>query len=165
MTVDESILEKTKMDKVLPRLLKRGDDRVKMFAQKVLENAADASKQKTDGEKVAQNQQIPGAIPKSTSDTRDVKRERQDDVKKTSSLASRGSTLVSAAKSANASDARHSPAKVDAKSAMKFGAADAAATKTKTNHITAKPTGFFAALKSASKKPGTSAKPEEAKTR
>lgn len=46
-TIDQAVLERTKMDKVLPKIVKRGDEQGKAFAQKVLANAAAVSKQKS----------------------------------------------------------------------------------------------------------------------
>ncbi len=165
VTIDQSMLEKTKMDKILPRLLKRADDQGKILAQKILDHAANISKQKTTGGKAGQNPPTNGPVPRSPVDAKDVKRERPDDGKKVSSLTSKGSNLVKTGKSTNGPDIRQSSGKVDTKSITKTTGADTPATKIKTNQINPKPTGFFAGLKSASKKPGTSVKPEEGKTK
>ena len=140
------------MDKVLPRLVKRGDERGRVFAQKILDHATSISKDKVVVGKVGQSQHINGVAPKSP-----------PDAKRISGLSLKPNTIKTT-KTANISDARQSPSKADTKSAPKAVGNDVPITKVKSNHVTAKPTGFFAGLKSASKKPGTSAKLEEGKT-
>ena len=165
VTIDQEMLEKTKLDKVLPRLLKRGDDQGKALAKKILDNATQLSQNKTAGGKAGQRSQANGETPKFSTDTKEIGRDLADDSnKKVPSLIPKGSAAGKIVKSASVPDARQSPAKVGAKSSTKTGGADSSAPKTKTNHITTKPTGFFAGLKSASKKPGTS-RSEEGKTR
>lgn len=158
VTIDQSILEKTKLDKVLPRIVKRGDDQGKTFAQKILDKAANVSKQKTNASSL-EGQQPNGVASKTPSDHKSINREQSDEMKKISGVSSKESTLTAPAKSANPS------VKVDAKVSAKTTIADSAAAKVKANNSVTKPTGFFAGLKSASKKPGTSAKSEEGKTR
>lgn len=151
------MLEKTKFDKMLPRILKRGNDQGKDLAQKVLDNAANVTKQKITA-KPAEGQRSNGVMSKAPTEQKDAKREQSDDSKKASVLSSKGLSTGLSAKSVI------SPAKIDSKSSAKTTSADAATAKTKANISVTKPTGFFAALKSASKKPGTSAKSEESKT-
>lgn len=159
------MLEKTKLDKILPRLVKRGDDQGKAFAQKILDNAADISKTKTIDGKGGQNQQSNGVLPGSGSDSKAIKREAPDDDRESLDVASKGAKLVKTAKPANGAVSGQSPAKADSKSTTKTAGSDASSIKLKTNQITAKPTGFFTGLKSASKKPGTSVKLEAGKAR
>ncbi|KAL6721369.1 hypothetical protein ACLMJK_000472 [Lecanora helva] len=163
VTIDQEMLEKTKFDKVLPRLLKRGDDQGKVLAQKILDNAAEISQQKTNTGKAGQRPQSNGDSPKISGDTKVLKHDQVDDSKKVSSVSSKGLTANKTNKSSSALDHRQSPIKAEVKSAAKTTGSDASTVKVKTNHVTAKPTGFFAGLKSASKKPGTSAKAEEGK--
>ena len=165
MTIDQAMLEKTKLDKILPRLLKRADDRGKMLAQKILDNAAQLSKQKVPAGKAGQPQRPNEAVPRSPINTKDIKREQTDDVKKASGLTSKISNSVKTTKQVNGSDSRQLPAKADGKSVTKTAGAESSGTKVKTTQVNPKPTGFFAGLKSASKKPGTSVKIEEGKTR
>ncbi|KAK4693150.1 hypothetical protein P7C71_g4195, partial [Lecanoromycetidae sp. Uapishka_2] len=156
------------MDKVLARLVKRGDDDGKKFAQKVLDNAAEVSKQKTTGAKVVKTEPSDGATAKAQKErsptplTKDIKKD-QPVVRKPSSVVNKPSNSATASKLARA-DARQSAAKTDAKTLGKNAATDASATKIKTNTVTAKPSGFFSGLKSASKKPGTSSKLEDGKS-
>ena len=167
-TIDQALLEKTKMDKVLPRLVKRGDDEGRKFAQKVLDNAAEVSKQKTAGVKALKLDQPNGTAAKiqkgrsESSDSKDVEKE-QAAVRKPSTVANKLSSSGAMAKP-SAMTARQPAAKADAKATAKTAAADASVAKIKANNITAKPSGFFSSLKSASKKPGTSSK-EDGKSR
>lgn len=162
-TIDQSILELTKVEKVLPRLVKRGDDQGRKFARKVLENAADVSKQKTADEKSAQSQEMNGGNAKllgdgaRNSNPHETKNARPIDTKK-------GDKGV-VTKTASSSDARQSSTKVDAKAGTKMPSADVSSTKAKVNTVTAKPSGFFSSLQSASKKPGTSSKLKDGKPR
>ena len=165
VTIDQAMLEKSRLDKVLPRLVKRGDDKGRPLAQTILDNAARVSKQKATSGKGGQVQQVNGSVTKTPNDAKENKREQTDEDKKTPTTTAKGSNLGKTTKSANGPEARQSPAKADAKSTTKIAGAETTASKIKTNHITTKPTGFFAGLKSASKKPGTSGKPEEGKVR
>ena len=164
VTIDQSILEKTKMDKALPRLVRRGDDQGKKFAQEILDNAASITKQKATGEKSTTN----GVSTKSSSngprvaEANETKATRPE-VKKTSTLSNKSSSTTTS-KSANSSDARQSTAKADAKFTSKALGTESS-NKPKANVITTKPSAFFSSLKSASKKPGTSSKLEDGKPR
>ena len=158
-TIDQSALEVTKVQKVLPRLVKRGDDQVKKFAQKILDNATDVSKQKTADEKAGQGQETnakrlgDGARVSKSNETQP----RSIDTKK-------GDKGV-INKSASTSEARQTSAKIDVKAGTKPPSTDAASAKAKANTSTAKPSGFFSSLQSASKKPGTSSKIKDGKPR
>ena len=162
-TIDQSVLEVTKVEKVLPRLVKRGDDQGKRFAQKVLDNAADVSKQKLAEEKSVQGQEANAkANPKlsnngAQSSNPNETKPRPVDTKK--------GDKGGANKSGSGSESRQPPTKVEAKSGTKISSADASSTKAKTNTITPKPSGFFSSLQSASKKPGTSSKLKDGKPR
>ena len=168
VTIDQSILEKTKMDKALPRLVKRGDDQGKRFAQEILDNAATMTKQKVIGDKPTLSQQSNGVMPKSTSSSSrtseiiETKTARPEVRKPFTSSSKSSSTTI--AKSANSSDGRQASTKADAKLISKTVGTDSPS-KVKTNLIATKPSGFFSSLKSASKKPGTSSKLEDSKTR
>ena len=163
-TIDQSILELTKVEKVLPRLVKRGDDQGKRFAQKVLDNAAEISKQKTAEENSAQSQQTNGANAKPLGDgarnpnSSETKNARPTDAKKSDK------GVATTTKTASGSDARQLSAKIDAKTGAKIPSVDASGTKAKANTATSKPSGFFSSLQSASKKPGTSSKLKDGKS-
>lgn len=164
-TIDQSILEMTKVEKVLPRLVKRGDSQGKRYAQKVLDNAAEVSKQKTADEKSVQNQETNGANAKLLGDG--VRNSSSSEIKNARPIDARKGekTAATTTKIASGSDARHPSVKVDAKAGTKMPSADASSTKIKVITVTAKPSGFFSSLQSASKKPGTSSKLKDGKSR
>ena len=147
-SIDMSMLEQTKMDKVLPRFVKRGDEQGKVLAQKILDNAAKAKPQKPSSIETA-----PGT---------------------SSALNGAGSTKQSRSGSTEASKPRAGTAKeipVDSvnKSSKPPLAGKSTApnvendSKAKTAAAVTKPTAFFAGLQSASKKPGTSNKAKDGK--
>ena len=164
VTIDQSILEKTKMDKALPRLVRRGDDQGKKFAQEILDNAASITKQKATGGKATSNgvSTKPSINGPRISDANEAKAARPE-VKKPSTTSNKISSTTTS-KSANSSDARQATAKADAKSTAKVLGTESS-NKPKANVITTKPSAFFSSLKSASKKPGTSSKLEDGKPR
>lgn len=157
------MLEVTKMEKALSRLIKKGDDQGKRFAQKVLENAAKVSKQKTAEENLAQSEETNDKNAKPLGDgarnpsSHETKFSRPTDAKKLD----KGVT----AKTASGSDSRQPTTKVDAKAGTKNQSADASSAKAKVNTGTTKSSGFFSSLQSASKKPGTSSKLKDGKLR
>ena len=159
-TVDQSALEVTKVQKVLPRLVKRGDDQVKKFAQRILDNATEVSKQKTADEKAGQGQDMNAKLlgdGARSSKSNETQTPRSIDVKK-------GDKGV-ASKMASGSEARQTSAKLDVKAGTRTPSADAASAKAKASSGTAKSSGFFSSLQSASKKPGTSSKMKDGKPR
>ena len=165
-TIDQPMLEKTKLDKVLPRLVKRGDDQGRIFAQKILHHAADSSTHKDSIDKSNQKQQTNGNITrKASADAKDGTNERLGESRIILDSNAKSSTQSPAQKPPNATDHRHTTTKADSKPNAKPTGPEAPGTKIKTTQITPKPTSFFAGLKSASKKPGTSAKLEEGKAR
>ena len=161
-TIDQSVLEVTKVEKVLPRLVKRGDDQGKRFAQKVLDNAANVSKQKIAEDKSAQNQEINAGNAKLLGDG--PRNSNSNETKPRPTEVKKGDKSA-ANKTSSSSEARQPPTKVDAKAGTKTPSADGSSTKVKVNNVTAKPSGFFSSLQSASKKPGTSSKLKDGKPR
>lgn len=182
MTIDQEVLERTKMDKVLPKIVKRGDEHGKMFAQKVLANAAAASKQKSLDRKSSQSSEHKDATAKKAlagsktpSESTVAARKSQVSGEAGSQPMKKGTTASSATSSGSAAAnakggslaLRKAPA-TEPKAADK-GAQAASAGKVKTNVVAPKATNFFSSLQSASKKPGTSnaalksAKPKDVK--
>ena len=172
-TLDQAVLTKTKIDKVLPRLVKKGDDEGKDLAQRVLNNAAAISKQKSGDGKPLPSQETKEKNSKTTSIAKPllehsrpsnnvpgIKKPRAENaaeqpVKKISTEG-RVSSGTTTARSSALLRKRQQPAKIDPKTATKPTPSSAPTPKVKTNHISAKPSGFFSSLQSASKKPGTS---------
>ncbi|KAL8927048.1 MAG: hypothetical protein Q9208_002594 [Pyrenodesmia sp. 3 TL-2023] len=178
----EKVLERTKMDKVLPKVVKRGDEQGKMFAQKVLANAAAASKQKSLDRKSSQSSEHKDATAKkalagskTSSESTVAARKAQVNGEAGSQPTKKGATISAATSSGSAATnakgatlALRKASATDPKAGDK-GAPAVSAGKVKTNVVAPKATNFFSSLQSASKKPGTSnaalksAKPKEVK--
>ena len=149
-SIDASLLEQTKMDKVIPRFVKRGDEQGKALAQRILDNAAKTKPQRASGAETAAGA---GSAPNGVSPnkhpragTTEIPKSRTNTVKE---VAGDGSNKVSKPSLAG-------------KNAPLNGESD---TKVKATSTAAKPTGFFAGLQSASKKPGTSSKTKDGRSR
>lgn len=172
-TVDQELLEKTKVDRVLQRLSKRGDKQGKLAALKILENAAAVTKQKIGQVNSAQIQgstelraKNNGSIQPSSERSRpsdgnvDVKQSQSNDppAGQTSQKFARsgastlGASSTALSKSAGLKGKKQQSGKADPKPMP----APAPVAKVKNNHVSAKPTNFFMSIQSASKKPGTS---------
>ncbi len=168
-TLDQVVLEKTKLDKVLPRIVRKGDEEGKELAQKVLQNAVVNSKQKNidgkpsqvqepkekDSKNVASNKpptdnsRISNGLP-GIKKPRTVDASAEQPVRK----ATDAGFLT---KSNGQVGKRPQTAKLDPKVVAKSAPVTTPLNpKFKTNHISVKPSGFFSSLQSASKKPGTS---------
>ena len=184
VTLDQVVLEKTKFDKVLPRLIKRGDSRVKDLAQKILDNAAALAKKKTELSQDARDSSLKEKGPSKPLPTsrpppepvlvarRPKESEKSSLVqqrKATPAASTSGSRASGSVKGAGMFSKRPSLSTTDSKAAVSAPTPNVA--KPKTNHVAAKPSGFFSSLQSASKKPGTSnaalqaAQQKESKTR
>ena len=171
-TVDQSLLEKTKLDKALTKLLKRGDDTVKALSQEALDCVARYTKQKESEVKTAQkpiNGLTRGSIPndanvsevRGAQHSNSLKRQRENNApslqpaKKVATTASTSKPSTNPPnKAAGVSNKGKSIPKSDPKSATSN--TSIINSKTKVNHVVAKPSTFFSSLQSASKKPGTS---------
>ena len=171
-TVDQALLEKTKLNKVFPKLLKRSNEKIKSLVQKVLDSAESLSKQAASENKSSTNVD---PVKKTTSisapanvraslQTNGVNRPRETTKSATptlrkptaaSSAISKPSPAVSGKNSVAAAKGNQ-PAKLDGKAFTLTTSSGNPSTKVKINHVVAKPTSLFAGLQSASKKPGTS---------
>lgn len=171
ITIDQAILEKTKLDKVLPRIVKRGDDQGKLLAQKVLDSAEAVTRKKAADGTPPQPQEFKGTAmnkpstsnPRSSDSVSGTKRLRVDEAsgiqslkKQAISTSQSGQATTTLTKVPGILGNKHQPVKIDAKGAAKANASAVPAPKVKTNHVVAKPSAFFSSLQSASKKPGTS---------
>ena len=151
VNIDMSLLEKTKLDKLLQRLQKRGDEEGKTLAQKILDNAKI-------GKPTAPNH-ANGTVTKAGQDNAraaqsdTTKKDKQGDIKRPSIEGNaKNMNGISAGKVKGSSG--------DPKPVAKIGP-DAADSKAKVVNVPSKPSAFFSSLKSASKKPGTSAKSDD----
>ncbi|KAL8969524.1 MAG: hypothetical protein Q9183_001957 [Haloplaca sp. 2 TL-2023] len=161
-TIDQAILEKTKMDKALPKIVKRGDEKGKAFAQKVLDNATAASKQRPVDSTASASAGKSPVGPKVSAEPTAAGRKPQAGGEAASGLkkgtgAAAANTLSSRAGSIKTGSL---PAKkaslVDTKAADKGATVANPPAKAKANSAAPKQTSFFSSLVSASKKPGTS---------
>lgn len=151
--LDSSLLEKTKLDKLLQRLLKRGDEEGKAFVRKVFENAKVADKG------VVTTLQINGQTAKTATNVSkavDVN-DSHKEILMPRKLSVEASTKSASSTPANKAQTPSNEPRV----ASKIKSENASEGKTKVVNVTAKPSGFFSSLKSASKRPGTSTKVEE----
>ena len=153
VTIDQAMLERTKMDKVLPKIVKRGNDQGKTFAQAVLDNAAAVSRQKSLDSKASKpmdNKLSSGKSP-------DNKKPSSGET--VGSQAPKNTTTSSNGVSAGTKDGNITAKKQSGTDAKALGKGPVSATtvpKVKTNVVAPKATSFFSSLNSASKKPGTS---------
>jgi len=163
-TLDQSLLERTKLDKLLPKLVKRGDEKIKSLGQQILDNVEQSSKQKPADSKSAQTvESKAGSLStqgRASELVASVKRQRDNASPAVTGLKKGTSTSLSKPGAAAAikatgglSKASH-PVKTEAKSSASSTASTIPA-KVKVNHVVAKPS-VFSSLQSASKKPGTS---------
>ncbi|CAO1603051.1 hypothetical protein XANCAGTX0491_006644 [Xanthoria calcicola] len=158
VTVDQAMLERTKMDKVLPKIVKRGTDQGKAFAQAVLDNAAAVSKQKSLDSRASKASDI----KVSTGTSLDNKKPLSggvvgSQVPKKSPTATTTASLDSAlAGGKSGTPLAKKLSAADPKASNKGAVPTSTGPKVKTNVVTPKATSFFSNLQSASKKPGTS---------
>ncbi|KMP05781.1 hypothetical protein CIRG_05462 [Coccidioides immitis RMSCC 2394] len=169
--MDQAMLEKTKNDKILSRFVKKGGETIKKLAQAVLENAALATKNKSESAKAATKENTtqvkkelsevpyPHALNRNPGQPNAKKRAREPEgsngpapkrvvsppIAKTVSRPLAASATTTQRGIASGSD--NKPASQNATQPI----------KPKANIVTPKPTpSLFSSLMSASKKPGTS---------
>ncbi|KAL8831583.1 MAG: hypothetical protein Q9191_000792 [Dirinaria sp. TL-2023a] len=168
LKIDQETLEKTKLDKLLPKLMKRGDAVVQDLAHKVLEKSGlTLDKAVPDGKaiqpqatKISTTNKSPVEGPRSSEPGTGTKRPRLSDpsaAPQTKKQAGSANSVSNAPKQMSLLDKRRQQAaKLDPKAAGKPSTTPAATEKVKTNHISAKPSAFFSSLQSASKKSSAS---------
>jgi hypothetical protein len=168
--MDEEVLQKTNVMKLLPRIIKKGGQPVKDLAQKILDNAASSTRRKQDHPKAASSRDgfsSKDATPESTHDASrpdsvaGTKRPRDGESnglpasKRTVAPSTANKTGPSAAKPGNGNTVtKRAEGAVEAKSASSI--TTPASSRPKASIIAPKPTSLFGSLASASKKPGTS---------
>ena len=148
-SIDASLLEQTKMDKVLPRFVKRGDEQGKILAQKILDSAAKA---KTPRGSVVEVSSGVGSAPNGASSNKQPRAGSAEAARPRTSTAKEPTT-----------DASNKASKLSLASKTAAPNGDGDISKVKAIPTTSKPSGFFAGLQSASKKPGTSNKAKDNK--
>lgn len=150
-SVDAALLEKTKFDKLLSRLLKKGDEQGKALAQRIFDGATAVKKQKALDASDSKDQPN-GNLKReqSNSASADVTKPVANNPKKSAEADKKGSKVSTGGKSVVA--------------AAQPGS-EADSSKVKVVQSAAKPSSFFAGLQSASKKPGTATKGKEGRQR
>ncbi|KAE8312233.1 hypothetical protein BDV41DRAFT_565219 [Aspergillus transmontanensis] len=164
VTMDEDVLQKTNVAKLLPRFVKKGGQVAKGLAQKILDNAATSTKRKLEGNKVAPKEASPAINTISNITLADAQRtelagsKRPRDADVNGQPATKRMVVTSNLKSNQ--KPTNGPVTGPAKRPQEIGheakPAAAAASRPKANIIAPKPTNLFGSLSSASKRPGTS---------
>lgn len=161
----------SKLDKILPRILKKGDEEGKELAQRILQSAAINSKQKyTDGKPShvqaakdkdgKHNASVKPSVDnaRATNSISGIKKSRGVEISSIQPVKKATDTghVLSGGKSAVPFAKRPQIFKSELKAVSKPAPTITTLNQKKANHISAKPSGFFSSLQSASKKPGTS---------
>jgi len=166
-TVDNAMLEKTHLDRVIVRYIKKGDAKTQYYAKRVTQNAAAVTKEKGSGA-LPPSKSI-GSVKNTTAASSPATKRPEPEpvagvkrvagnsgdggalkklavgIAKTNGTASITRPIASVKKTVVGGDTSKAPAMP-------------AAPMTKTKQVTAKPSSFFSSLQSAAKKPGTSIK-------
>ncbi|KAJ5538731.1 Zinc finger CCCH-type [Penicillium frequentans] len=155
ITVDEEILQKTNLAKLLPRFIKKGGPSIKESAQKILDNAAAATKWKQKiAETAAEDSSGKGSSADSPSEIAGSKRAR--DGESNVQPATKRMVVTSNPKDANKPALpANGVGKRPVEGAQNGKPATAAAPRPRANVVAPKPSSLFGALSSASKRPGT----------
>lgn len=155
ITVDEEILQKTNLAKLLPRFIKKGGPSIKESAQKILDNAAAATKWKQKiAETAAEDSSGKGSSADSPSELAGSKRAR--DGESNVQPATKRMVVTSNPKDVNKPAVpANGVGKRPIESAQNGKPATAAAPRPRANVVAPKPSSLFGALSSASKRPGT----------
>ncbi|RAH80650.1 hypothetical protein BO86DRAFT_364671 [Aspergillus japonicus CBS 114.51] len=167
VTMDEDVLQKTNVAKLLPRFVKKGGPSVRELAQKIMDNAAASTRRKQETAKPAAKDGSPSkqtstvtatAAPDGTrAELAGSKRPR--DAENNGQPATKRVVVASHAKVAAKPIGAVAPARRPHEAGPENKAVAAAAaqpSRPKTNIVAPKPTNLFGSLSSASKRPGTS---------
>ncbi|KAF7117351.1 hypothetical protein CNMCM5793_006100 [Aspergillus hiratsukae] len=162
-SVDEEVLQKTNIAKLLPRFVKKGGPTVKELSQKILDNAAVSTKKKQETTKAAGREgsatkssaSEPASANNSRPEIAGSKRPREGETNGQGAPKRMvvTSNIKPVAKASNATT--NGPVKRPQEAAQENKSA-AAVSRPKANIIAPKPTSLFGSLISASKRPGTS---------
>lgn len=153
VTVDEELLQKTNLAKLLPKFVKRGGQTVKDLAQTMLDNASASTKRKqTNGKPGKEDSPSKGSANNSPSaEVIGSKRPREGEG--TAPPPTKRMVVTSNFKDmSKPSTVSNGPVKPGAQNDKP---ASTAASRPKPNIVAPKPTSLFGALSSASKRPGT----------
>ncbi|KAK5117005.1 hypothetical protein LTR62_006726 [Meristemomyces frigidus] len=160
-TTTDELLEKTHLDKVLPRYVKKGDAKTQYFAKRVLANSAAATMKKAAASPVDKQPVVAKHAKAASPQPKRVEAVPVAGVKRAASNAGEGNMAKKVATGPTKPQGTTSAGKPGVaikKSTSSSEPARPAVTVTKAKQIVAKPaTSFFSGL-TASKKPGTSIK-------
>ncbi|KAE8376771.1 hypothetical protein BDV26DRAFT_282376 [Aspergillus bertholletiae] len=164
VTMDEDVLQKTNVAKLLPRFVKKGGPVAKALAQKILDSAAISTKRKQESNKVAPKEASPVTGTAANVALADSQRaeltgsKRPRDSEANGQPATKRMVVTSNPKSSQKpiNGSVTGPVKRPQEAGQEAKPAAAAASRPKANIIAPKPTNLFGSLPSASKRPGTS---------
>ncbi|BCR84600.1 uncharacterized protein ACHE_20058S [Aspergillus chevalieri] len=161
VTVDEDVLQKTNVAKLLPRFSKKGGQTVKDLAKKIQENAAASTKRKQGSKEDSPSKNTtPDATATNGSrvEAAGSKRPRDGESKEGSvQPAAKRMVVTSNTKNPGSTGtANGATAKRPQETGQDAKATAAAAARPKANIVAPKPTNLFGSLSSAKKRPGTS---------
>ncbi|KAJ5288943.1 hypothetical protein N7478_001973 [Penicillium angulare] len=153
VTVDEEIMQKTNLAKLLPRLIKKGGPAIKESGQQILDNALASTKRKQESAKSVKEESPAQKDPPSV-EVAGAKRPR--DGESNAHPATKRMVVPSNLKDAGKSAATiNGVVKRAAEGTQNGKAATAPVSRPRANIIAPKPSSLFSALSSASKRPGT----------
>lgn len=163
-TVDEDVLQKTNVAKLLPRLSKKGGQTVKALSQEILDNAAASTKRKQgqDTAKSPPREESARKSPTSYAASSDKDRpelagsKRPRDGESNGLPSTKRVLVTSQTKNGTKPVSSESGAGKPPQEAGQDGKGTVAASRPKANIVAPKPTNLFGSLSSASKRPGTS---------
>ena len=161
VTMDEDVLNKTNVAKLLPRFVKKGGPTVRELSQKILDNAAASTRRKQDAAKTSSKESSPSksaAMDGSNAQKNDsavLKRPRESESH--AQPATKKVVVPSGAKNAlkPSTVSANGPSKRPQEPGQENKAIPTVS-RPKANIIAPKPTNLFGTLSSASKRPGTS---------
>ncbi|KAJ5692678.1 hypothetical protein N7462_002101 [Penicillium macrosclerotiorum] len=155
ITVDEELLQKTNMAKLLPRFVKKGSPSVKELAQTILDNAAASSKRKQNNTKSGKEDSPTKNSARDSPSVELAGYKRPRDGESNVPPATKRMVVTSNPKDAAKSTVANGSAKRPSEGVQNGKAVNTTAPRPKTNIVAPKPTSLFSALNSASKRPGT----------
>ncbi|KAJ6014747.1 hypothetical protein N7540_009338 [Penicillium herquei] len=156
VTVDEEILQKTNLAKLLPRLIKKGGPVIKEAGQKILENAVASTKRKQDASKAAKED---SPVVKSSGDSPSAeiagsKRPREGE-SNSHPVTKRMVVTSNPKENSKLAMAGNGMTKRVVEGSQNSKPTATVAPRPKPNIVPPKPSSLFGALSSASKRPGT----------
>ncbi|KAF9891913.1 hypothetical protein FE257_002876 [Aspergillus nanangensis] len=163
VTMDEDVLQKTNVAKLLPRFVKKGGPKVKELAQKILDNAAASTKRKQDAPRTGSSKENSpskgsGVDGPDGPSNEMVGSKRHREGESNGQPATKRMVVTSNPKNTlkPSNSVVNGPAKRSQAPSQESKVASVAAARPKANLIAPKPTNLFGSLSSASKRPGTS---------